>query len=65
MMDFPSTDDPRARPRKRSRRVRRIGVLMAWESEEDESRLRVRTRNAVSRRLPPINMYGDFFTRHP
>ena len=65
MMDYLKTDEPRARPRKRSRRALRIGVLMAWESEEDESRAQARTRNAVSRRLPPINMYGDFFTRHP
>ena len=36
-MDYLKTDEPRARPRKRSRRALRIGVLMAWEREEDES----------------------------
>jgi hypothetical protein len=50
--------------RRRSGRKGRIGMLMAWEREEDEQGLRSRTHNAVSRRLPPISLYGDFFTRN-
>jgi len=53
-----------ARPRKRSSRKGQIGMLMAWEREGDEQGLRSRTHNAVSRRLPPISLYGDFFTRN-
>ena len=64
MIYCPKKGKRNVKSRRRSKREDRIGMLMAWEREEDEQRLRVRTHNAVSRRLPPIDLYGDFFTRH-